>query len=136
MYGVVSMEYKDENASLDFFIGKKVKQRRSELRLSQSDLGKQLGVSFQQVQKYENGKNRISASTLFHISQILGVDFSYFVNGYSNASALREDSCLTYRSHDRESTLLINYFSKLQDRSLRKQILDLIKKIASLPVYN
>lgn len=130
------MGYKNENASLDFFIGKRVKQRRSELNLSQGSLGKKLGVSFQQIQKYENGKNRISASTLFQISQILGVDFSYFVNGYNNASSLHEDSNLKHKLHDKESTFLVNYFSKLQDRSLRKQILNLVKKIASLPVCN
>lgn len=130
------MECKEGDTGLDFFIGKKVKQRRSELRLSQGNLGKQLGISFQQIQKYENGKNRISASTLFHISQILDVDFSYFINGYSAISSLHEGSSVTYKPHDKDSALLINYFSKLRDRSLRKQILGLVKKIASLSVDN
>lgn len=130
------MECSEEVTNLDPFIGQKVKLRRSELGMSQVKLGEKLGLSFQQIQKYESGKNRISASTLFQISRILGVDFSYFVDGYGKSSVLHDDEKVSYQIHSKESDLLFNYFSRIQDPALRKQILDLVKKIASLAENN
>jgi transcriptional regulator with XRE-family HTH domain len=127
------VEYIADTTSVDSFIGRKVKQRRSELGISQGKLGEYLGVSFQQIQKYENGKNRISASSLVQISRILGVDFSYFVNGCDGAEALRDGSTAVYQSrNNKELTLLVTYFLKIKDPALRKQILDLTKKISLL----
>jgi len=129
------VEYRMESMGLDSFIGKKVKKRRSELGISQGKLGERLGVSFQQIQKYENGKNRISASTLVQISRILGVDFSYFVNGYEKAEMLHDGSAVTYQlRNDRESNSLITYFLKIKDLALRKQVLDIVKKISLLSI--
>ncbi len=131
------MEYGQEVANLDSFIGQKVKLKRSSLGISQVKLGEKLGVSFQQVQKYENGKNRISASTLFQISKILGVNFSYFVEGFSRNAALHDGKHASYQvSSDKESNLLLDYFSKIQDPALRKQILELVIKMASLSENN
>lgn len=127
------MEYRMESIDLDSFIGKKVKKKRSELGMSQGKLGKFLGVSFQQIQKYENGKNRISASTLLQISRILGVDFSYFIEGYDTVESLHDVSTVTYQScGNKESNLLITHFFKIKDFALRKQILDIIKRISLL----
>ncbi len=126
------MEYCEEVENLDPFIGKRVKLRRSEMGMSQAKLGEKLGLSFQQIQKYENGKNRVSASTLFQISQILGVNFSYFVEGYGESLSLHEDEEVTYQVYNKEASLLSGYFQKIHDPALRKQILDLVKKIASI----
>ena len=63
--------------SLDEYIGQRLKARRTMMGISQTKLGESLGVTFQQIQKYEKGVNRISASMLYNISVILGVDFSY-----------------------------------------------------------
>jgi transcriptional regulator with XRE-family HTH domain len=119
-----------EVTDLDSFIGEKVKKRRLELGISQGKLGEYLGVSFQQIQKYENGKNRVSASTLVQISRILKASLSYFVNDYDKIDALHDKSTLSYSI--KESTLLTSYFFKIKDSSLRKQILDLTKKISLL----
>ena len=127
------MEYRVESIDLDSFIGRKVKKKRSELGMSQGKLGRFLGVSFQQIQKYENGKNRISASTLLQISRILGVDFSYFIEGYDTVESLHDVSTVTYQSYgNKESNLLITHFFKIKDFTLRKQILDIIKRISLL----
>ena len=64
--------------ALDTLIGQRLKERRHALGLSQARLGKAIGVSFQQVQKYERGKNRIAASTLYHIAHELGVPITWF----------------------------------------------------------
>ncbi len=63
---------------IDIHVGSRVYLRRNLLGLSQGTLGKDIGVSFQQVQKYERGVNRISASRLFNLSQVLDVPVSYF----------------------------------------------------------
>ncbi len=63
---------------IDIFVGKRIKQKRQELNLSQQQLAKKLHISFQQLQKYESGQNRISASRLWDLSQTLNEPISYF----------------------------------------------------------
>ena len=64
--------------SVDLHVGHKIRDRRKELHLSQTDLGTKVGVSFQQLQKYENGTNRVGASRLAAIAKALGVPVGYF----------------------------------------------------------
>jgi transcriptional regulator with XRE-family HTH domain len=63
---------------VDVHVGRRIRLRRSLLEMSQSDLGKELGLTFQQVQKYERGDNRVSASRLFDIARVLDVTISFF----------------------------------------------------------
>jgi transcriptional regulator with XRE-family HTH domain len=74
------MSAKNRNP-VDAHVGGRVKLRRGIVGLSQTKLGDELGITFQQVQKYEKGINRIGASRLYHISQILGVPVQYFFEG-------------------------------------------------------
>ncbi|WP_375615815.1 helix-turn-helix domain-containing protein [Bartonella sp. AP58NXGY] len=67
-----------QNLNIDLFIGKKIRLRRKMLKMSQTTLGHALGVTFQQIQKYENGLNRVSAGRLKKISDILNVPLSFF----------------------------------------------------------
>ncbi|MDR2723876.1 MAG: helix-turn-helix domain-containing protein [Holosporaceae bacterium] len=121
--------------SLDLYIGKRVKARRFSLGISQEKLGGYLDITFQQVQKYEKGINRISASTLYNIANILGVELSYFVEGYQQQpSALGEGSKPTYELDQfpkKETAELLRFFYKIPDPSVRKKIMDLVKAIAS-----
>jgi transcriptional regulator with XRE-family HTH domain len=64
--------------NIDSYVGKKLKEKRKQFGLTQTDLSKQVGISFQQIQKYETGQNRISASMLFKMSNILEVSLEYF----------------------------------------------------------
>ncbi|MDW4500526.1 helix-turn-helix transcriptional regulator [Sulfitobacter sp. D35] len=66
---------------VDVHVGKKLKQIRTMRRLSQTDVARKLNLSFQQIQKYEIGSNRIAASRLYELSEILGVPTSYFFEG-------------------------------------------------------
>ena len=77
---------------IDIHVGGRVKIRRKNLRMSQTTLGEAVGVSFQQAQKYERGANRISASRLFEISQVLDVPVSYFFDGMPGEIADRPDA--------------------------------------------
>ena len=71
----------DADLIVDKHVGNRVRMRRMMLGISQEALGEALGVTFQQVQKYEKGKNRVSASRLQHISQVLQVPVPFFFEG-------------------------------------------------------
>ena len=75
---------------IDAHVGQRISIRRKLLNLSQEALAKKLGITFQQVQKYEKGINRISASRLWNLSQILGVDANYFFQDIPQETALLE----------------------------------------------
>ncbi|QEE09715.1 helix-turn-helix transcriptional regulator [Bartonella kosoyi] len=68
----------NQNLKLDLFVGKRIRFRRKMLKMSQKTLGQHLGVSFQQIQKYEKGLNRMSAGRLKEISDILNVPLAFF----------------------------------------------------------
>lgn len=72
----------NKNNRIDIFIGEKIRLSRKKLGLSQSQLASLIGVSYQQVQKYENGVTKLSVSNLLDIATILGVDLGYFYSGY------------------------------------------------------
>ncbi|MDR2780851.1 MAG: helix-turn-helix domain-containing protein [Holosporaceae bacterium] len=119
--------------NLDAYIGNRVKNRRTLLGISQERLGSYLGVSFQQIQKYEKGINRISASSLYNISNVLSIDWSYFVEGYTSAPTLNEDGSLAYEvDHIKKGDAadLLNFYGKISDPQLRRRVIDIVKAIA------
>jgi CheY-like chemotaxis protein/DNA-binding XRE family transcriptional regulator len=88
---------KNNTKIFDIHIGHKIKQRRQQLNLSQSDLGKALGVSAQQVQRYESGENSLAVDRLLHISSILNVKTNYFlddVDGLKSKDASKADDII------------------------------------------
>ena len=127
---------KNANKNLDVYIGNRVKFRRTMLGISQDKLGTSLGITFQQIQKYEKGVNRISASTLYSIANVLGVDFSYFVEGYDNSSSeLHDDNSPAYEADNtkkKETGELLRAYYKISDSGLRKKILDFVKGLSSI----
>ena len=76
---------------LDRYVGAMVRGRRRALRLSQTELGEAIGVTFQQVQKYENGTNRIGASNLYRIARHLGVEVTFFFDGIEQVDGVAPD---------------------------------------------
>lgn len=116
-------------------IGQRLKMRRLALGLSQSKLGSYLGITFQQVQKYEKGTNRISAKTLYNLANLLGVDFSYFVDGFKseNSKALHEDAVTPYEFSDKnkkETIDLLRAYYKIQHVNIRKKFKELCKSLS------
>jgi len=67
---------------VDLYVGRRLKKRRTALKLSQTDVARQLELSFQQIQKYEIGSNRISASRLWELAKILDVPAEYFIQEF------------------------------------------------------
>jgi transcriptional regulator with XRE-family HTH domain len=111
-----------------------VKSLRASLGVSQEKLGNHLGVTFQQVQKYEKGINRISASTLYKIAGILGARFSYFTDGYDENHALRDNDLLSYdvdNLRKKESIELLKAYYKISNPTVRKKIAEAVKAMVA-----
>lgn len=123
---------------VDIHVGSRVRMRRMLVGMSQEALGEQLGLTFQQVQKYEKGSNRIGASRLYQISQTLNVPVDYFYeglepNGRQSGSGFSDtpaaDFNLDFLS-TAEGVALTAAFSSIEDVDVRKRVLDLVKVLA------
>ena len=123
----------------DKHVGSRVRMRRMMLGMSQEKLGDALGLTFQQVQKYEKGTNRIGASRLQQIAQILQVQVSFFFEGApnilpnSNQDGFSEASSPAYVSDflaSSDGLALTKAFMKIEDSKLRRRIVDLVEQIA------
>ncbi|WOF75947.1 helix-turn-helix domain-containing protein [Parvibaculaceae bacterium PLY_AMNH_Bact1] len=126
---------------VDIHVGSRVRMRRMLVGMSQEALGEQLGLTFQQVQKYEKGSNRIGASRLYHIAQTLNVPVDYFYeglaqNGERSASGFSDapaaDFNLDFLS-TAEGVALVAAFSSIEDADVRKRVLELVKVLAQNP---
>ncbi len=122
----------------DKHVGARVRMRRMMLSMSQEKLGDALGLTFQQVQKYEKGTNRIGASRLQQISNILQVPVSFFFEGAPNnsnpESGFSESPSPSYVSDflaTSDGLALTRAFMKIKTPKLRRRIVDLVEQIAS-----
>src|SRR5688572_21757049 len=104
--------------SRDPEIGRRIKLRRLELGVSQTALGSDLGVTFQQIQKYENGTNRVSAGRLQQVAAFLKVPITFFYNDLGASEGGSEVSRLLESAH---ALRLVKAFSKLRDTQLRRK---------------
>ena len=120
---------------IDKVIGRNVRIHRLGRKMSQTELGDQLGVSFQQVQKYENGTNRVGSGRLYQIAAILGVHVSTFFKGGETAERERsgESGGLLDLLAEPQSVRLIRAFSKITDTTVRRSLVQLAEKFAKTP---
>jgi len=124
-----------EPGPIDKHVGRRIRMRRLMFSMSQKRLASQIGVTFQQIQKYESGSNRVSASRLQHVSHILGVPVEFF---FDEASHLRARSKRVADSlpdlykvtATPDGIALITAFLKIEDAVLRRYIVQLIQGIA------
>ena len=115
---------------VDVFVGSKIRERRLVLGMSQEALGDRLQISFQQLQKYERGANRVSASTLHRLTQILDAPVSYFFDGVPGDRLAGVTTLSPSRMPKREELELMRDFSQIHDRRLRDRIRQLVSAIA------
>lgn len=123
---------------VDIIVGQRIRWRRRDLRLTQEKLGELIHVSFQQIQKYEKGTNRISAGRLFDLAAILGVEINYFFEGIeaanSNSSRLMvaedSDNVMSPQLGNDEMDL-VGEFKKIKSKELRRSIIANIKAITA-----
>ncbi|MDB5369481.1 MAG: transcriptional regulator [Roseomonas sp.] len=129
---------------IDTHVGSRVRLRRTLLGLSQEKLGEALGLTFQQVQKYERGVNRIGASRLFDLSRVLDVPIGFFfddmpgvpgngggmtrprMGGFAEQQEGFEDDTL----HRRETLELVRAYYRIGEPAVRKRVFELIKSLA------
>jgi transcriptional regulator with XRE-family HTH domain len=123
---------------IDGQVGNRVRLRRMLIGMSQEKLGELLGLTFQQVQKYEKGVNRIGAGRLYQVAHILGVPVGYFYEGvmdYPADGSRRHDEAdvppvVEFLSSG-EGLQLTLAFMRIKDPKVRKRVLDLVKSLAN-----
>ena len=132
------------NNAVDVHVGKRVRLRRTLLGMSQEQLGASLNITFQQVQKYERGANRISASRLWDISQILDVQISYFFDDMTD-DTMRSSPRRVSRGENtdfdddnvrdtmarRETLELVRTYYLIESSKVRKRISEMVKSLAA-----
>lgn len=125
---------------IDVHVGSRVRLRRTLLGLSQQKLGNRLGLTFQQVQKYERGANRISASRLFELGKIMDVPINFFFDDMPlekpdtiSQLADEDDNKFEHKFLAKRETLeLVRAYYRITDTNVRKRLFDVVKSIANL----
>jgi transcriptional regulator with XRE-family HTH domain len=126
---------------VDVHVGQRVKLRRTLMGMTQGKLGESIGLTFQQVQKYERGANRVSASKLWQLGNVLDVPVAFFFEdmpqsvrdsfpGYEGETAESDIPEEHLTLHRRQSLELVRTFSRLQAQVLRKRVIDMVRAIA------
>jgi DNA-binding transcriptional regulator YiaG len=124
---------------VDVHVGGRVRLRRTLLGLSQEKLGNALSLTFQQIQKYERGANRIGSSRLYQLSRILEVPVSFFFDDMPEAVSsarvgVSEGQQIEYEHNQlakRETLELVRAYYRIVDPNVRKRIFELVKSVAS-----
>ena len=111
---------------VDIHVGKKIRQARLVRGLTQSGVAKQLGLSFQQLQKYETGYNRVSASKLYELSQLLDVAPSYFFEGLATGEPEPAPTTLM----DDQTAKAVQALAWIQDEKVKNHLRSMIHEIA------
>lgn len=124
---------------IDVHVGTRVRERRVDLGISQQRLAKEIGVTFQQVQKYERGANRIGGSRLFRIARVLTVPVAHFFEGLDSRAvaaapkphARRGPDAVLDPTLDRETQALVRAYYTITDRKVRKRVFEMAKALAN-----
>ena len=122
---------------IDVYVGRRVRMRRIEVDISQQVLGSHLDLTFQQIQKYEKGMNRIGASRLQQIGKTLQVPAAYFFEGAPGGwepAGIGEDrtpSAFLEVLGTRDGQSLVGAFSRIPDVKLRRSVVDIVERLAA-----
>lgn len=124
---------------IDIHVGSRIRLRRNMISMSQEKLGEALGITFQQIQKYEKGTNRVGASRLQQISNVLGVPVSFFFEdapGDNVATGMSESQSTGFVVDflsSSEGLQLNRAFSRISDPKVRRKIIELVRTLADEP---
>lgn len=133
------IENKKKPNPIDIHVGSRIRLRRTMLGMSQEKLGEALGITFQQIQKYEKGTNRVGASRLQNISTILNVPVSFFFEdapgdpstGQPGMAEANSSNYVVDFLSSSEGLQLNRAFIKIADPKVRRKLVDLVKSLAS-----
>ena len=120
-----------QDIEVDVHVGLRLREARTLKNLSQTDVGKLIGLTYQQIQKYEDGSNRICASRLWHLSQILGFPVSYYFEGLESGKRLDADDMETAENIRQKSRELVRNFYAIKDDRSREAAHRLIRDMAN-----
>ncbi|MBO4284884.1 MAG: helix-turn-helix transcriptional regulator [Alphaproteobacteria bacterium] len=139
---------------VDIHVGQRIKLRRQVLKLSQQQMAQKMGLTFQQIQKYEKGANRVGASRLFDISRVLGVSMDFFFEDMAPSVEVQSPMMLTMSENrkglalkesaesfdddpmKRKETLeLVSAYYKINNRKIAKYLFDLIVAVSKSNVH-
>jgi transcriptional regulator with XRE-family HTH domain len=140
---VMGSDRETRPSPIDVHVGSRIRLRRTLLGMSQERLGESLGLTFQQVQKYERGVNRVGASRLFDLSRVLDVPISFFFDDMPDSLAANFGGVPSRRPGSvepqdpfgddtlsrRETLELVRAYYRITDPSVRKRVFDLIKSM-------
>jgi transcriptional regulator with XRE-family HTH domain len=141
---VIAGDRESRPSPIDVHVGSRIRLRRTLLGMSQERLGESLGLTFQQVQKYERGVNRVGASRLFDLSRVLDVPISFFFDDMPDSLAANfggstgrrttgatesQDPFADVTLSRRETLELVRAYYRITDPSIRKRVFDLIKSM-------
>jgi transcriptional regulator with XRE-family HTH domain len=124
---------------IDVHVGRRVRQRRKALGVTQERLAADLGLTFQQVQKYERGANRISASKLYEIAASLSAPVAYFFDGLADPATAKEGDGIAQPASEQfvnaflmsaEGLELAELFTQIKRARLRRRVVDLVRAMA------
>lgn len=124
---------------IDIHVGSRIRLRRNMISMSQEKLGEALGITFQQIQKYEKGTNRVGASRLQQISNVLGVPVSFFFEdapGENPTTGMAESQSTGFVVDflsSSEGLQLNRAFSRISDPKVRRKIIELVRTLADEP---
>ena len=134
------VENKKKPNPIDIHVGSRIRLRRNMLGMSQEKLGEALGITFQQIQKYEKGANRVGASRLQAIGTVLNVPVSFFFEDAPGESGgnkgFAEENSASYVVdflNSSEGLQLNRAFVKIADPKVRRKIIDLVKSLSDTP---
>lgn len=117
--------------SMDAQVGQAIRAHRLMAGLSQTELADRLGITFQQVQKYEKGMNRVGAGRLSRIARILGVPIATFFGAQADPASTKPSSVFPHRFvSDRNALRLMTAYADIRDRNLRLATADLVEAMA------
>jgi transcriptional regulator with XRE-family HTH domain len=133
---------KDEGPDpIDKYVGSRIRGKRTGLRISQGNLGRAIGVTFQQIQKYESGANRVGSSNLYKIAKALGVDVSFFFEGVEAQLEVAESAAAMGMSdqpvvrlemepmNSRHASELAHNYFRIADPQVRKRLFYLVRAL-------
>jgi transcriptional regulator with XRE-family HTH domain len=126
-------------SEVDKYVGNRIRTRRMLIGMSQEKLGNLLGLTFQQVQKYEKGINRVSASRLLEIGDVLSVPMSFFFDGWSGDSPGQQEGRASWLNDilsTTEGVELIHAFNEIKSPAMRRALVDIAHSVAALSVMN
>ncbi|MGE0768241.1 MAG: helix-turn-helix domain-containing protein [Hyphomicrobiaceae bacterium] len=127
--GIASNDAK-RTSEIDVHVGRRLRLRRTIMAMKQDELAEAVGVTYQQIQKYERGDTRLTIGRLFDIGLVLGVPIEWFLDGLRDGAPVH--GCVADVLDDRETAELVRVFSRVDNPKVRRQFIDLARVLASV----